>query len=150
MKDRWGWLRRIEETLDRGGMPAWIATMVVGFILIWPIGLAVLGYMIWSGRMGCWKKRRSMRRSAEAVSRPSGNRAFDEYREATLKRLEEEQEAFGAFLEKLRVAKDRAEFDRFREERDAGGTRPEPAPERSTARDGETGRGFGPGGAQPA
>ncbi|MEO1318428.1 MAG: DUF2852 domain-containing protein [Pseudomonadota bacterium] len=119
MKDRWAWLRRIEETLDRYGMPAWIASMVLGFVLFWPLGLAILGYIIWSERMTCWKKRRRMRRSADNLARSSGNTAFDEYREATIKRLEEEQEAFTAFLARLRDAKDRAEFDRFRAERDA-------------------------------
>ena len=43
----------------------------------------------------------------------SGNRAFDDYRAETLKRLEDEQREFKEFLERLRVAKDRAEFDQF-------------------------------------
>jgi hypothetical protein len=49
--------------------------------------------------------------------RSSGNRAFDEYREQTLKRLEEEQREFREFLERLRFAKDRQEFDQFMAER---------------------------------
>jgi hypothetical protein len=47
----------------------------------------------------------------------SGNRAFDEYREETLRRLEEEQKEFEGFLERLRIAKDKAEFDAFLAER---------------------------------
>jgi Protein of unknown function (DUF2852) len=47
----------------------------------------------------------------------SGNRAFDDYREETLKRLEDEQREFKDFLAKLRFAKDRAEFDQFMNER---------------------------------
>ena len=43
----------------------------------------------------------------------SGNRAFDDYRSETLKRLEDEEREFKEFLERLRVAKDRAEFDHF-------------------------------------
>ena len=39
--------------LDGWGMPAWIAVMVLGFVIFWPIGLAILAYLIWSGRMGC-------------------------------------------------------------------------------------------------
>ncbi|MCA2000090.1 MAG: DUF2852 domain-containing protein, partial [Hyphomicrobiales bacterium] len=39
--------------LDDWGKPAWIAAMILGFIVFWPIGLAILFYMIWSGRMGC-------------------------------------------------------------------------------------------------
>jgi len=47
----------------------------------------------------------------------SGNRAFDDYRTETLKRLEEEQRDFKEFLERLRFAKDRVEFDQFMSER---------------------------------
>jgi Protein of unknown function (DUF2852) len=47
----------------------------------------------------------------------SGNRAFDEYRSETLKRLEEEQREFRDFLERLRFAKDKTEFDQFMTER---------------------------------
>jgi hypothetical protein len=52
----------------------------------------------------------------------SGNIAFDEYRAETLKRLEEEQKEFTGFLQRLRRAKDKAEFDQFMFERRA--TRP--------------------------
>ncbi|HWD60573.1 MAG TPA: DUF2852 domain-containing protein [Stellaceae bacterium] len=48
---------------------------------------------------------------------PSGNRAFDEYRTETLRRLEDEQREFLEFLERLRHAKDKAEFDQFMTER---------------------------------
>jgi hypothetical protein len=47
----------------------------------------------------------------------SGNRAFDEYRSETLRRLEEEQREFRDFLGRLRMAKDKAEFDQFMAER---------------------------------
>lgn len=47
----------------------------------------------------------------------SGNTAFDAYREETLKRLEDEQDEFEGFLDKLRQAKDKAEFDDFMNER---------------------------------
>ena len=54
----------------------------------------------------------------------SGNAAFDDYRAAVLKRLEEErrkldeeQMAFRAFVERLRRAKDQEEFDRFMADR---------------------------------
>ena len=43
----------------------------------------------------------------------SGNRAFDEYRSETLRRLEEEQQEFRDFLGRLRHAKDKEEFDAF-------------------------------------
>ena len=69
--------------------------------------------------------------------RPSGNRAFDEYREEALRRLEEEANEFRSFLERLRVAKDRAEFDEFmreRRNRQAGsGPAPGTGPRRTAA-----------------
>ena len=43
----------------------------------------------------------------------SGNRAFDEYRAETIRRLEEEEREFREFLDRLRFAKDKAEFDEF-------------------------------------
>jgi len=58
--------------------------------------------------------------------RTSGNRAFDEYRAETLRRLEEKHHAFREYLERLRMAKDRAEFDQFMAER---GNRPESGPQ---------------------
>ena len=54
----------------------------------------------------------------------SGNHAFDEYRTETLKRLEDEQREFREFLERLRFAKDKTEFDAFMADR-----RNRPAPE---------------------
>src|SRR5205807_1842929 len=44
----------IAARLDDIGKPAWIGLMIVSFILFWPAGLVVLGYLIGSGRMGCW------------------------------------------------------------------------------------------------
>jgi hypothetical protein len=113
-------LRRGVEALDRGGKPAWIAAMVILFILAWPLGLAMLFYMIWSGRMG--KSCNSRRMRGHAAYQSSGNAAFDAYKEETLRRLEEEQAAFQEFMERLRKAKDQAEFDQFMDERRRGGT----------------------------
>jgi glutathione synthase/RimK-type ligase-like ATP-grasp enzyme len=57
----------------------------------------------------------------------SGNYAFDEYRAETLRRLEEEQREFMAFLHRLRHAKDKAEFDQFMaEHRRPNGETPQP------------------------
>jgi hypothetical protein len=113
------WLGRAERTLDGWGRPAWIAAMVAGFVIFWPVGLALLGYMIWSGRMGCGWRRNGRAWSADRGG-ATGNSAFDAYREATLRRLEEEREAFAAFLDRLRKAKDQAEFDRFMDDRQRG------------------------------
>ena len=128
--------------------------MILSFILFWPAGLVVLGFLLGSGRMGCWiiiraswrrplaaqmdRMQRGFDRMQEGMtragrgralgrcsSRPatglagpsSGNRAFDEYRAETLRRLEEEQREFMEFLDRLRHAKDKAEFDQFMAER---------------------------------
>ncbi|RMF40326.1 MAG: DUF2852 domain-containing protein [Alphaproteobacteria bacterium] len=107
------WLKSAEAWLDARGKPAWIAAMVIGFVFVWPIGLAILLYMIWSNRMSC----KSRWRSRHARFAPTGNAAFDEYRAETLRRLEEEQTAFTAFLDRLRKAKDKAEFEQFMAER---------------------------------
>lgn len=116
--------------------PLAIALTVLGFIFWWPVGLAILFYMIGSGRMGCFgRKRRAWQaqngapwadwknwacgpsNSSSGIGGSSGNHAFDEYKAETLRRLEEEQKDFGAFLERLRFAKDKAEFDQFMSER---------------------------------
>jgi hypothetical protein len=113
---------RIEEwttKLDQLGKPAWIALTILGFVIWWPVGLALLAFIIGSGRMG-WKGRGHWHDSMSAWSRQSpssGNRAFDEYRSETLKRLEEEQREFREFLDRLRFAKDKTEFDQFMAER---------------------------------
>ena len=62
-------------------------------------------------------------------SNASGNRAFDDYRAETLKRLEDEQHEFKDFLERLRFAKDRAEFDQFMSSRRQGPLEPTSQPE---------------------
>jgi hypothetical protein len=126
-------LRRAEAWLDAKGRAAWIAAMVLGFIVFWPIGLALLAYMIWGKKMfghSCRKHGGSRHdhdhRSAWAAEwgradrtafRASGNAAFDSYKADTLRRLEEEQEAFEGFLQRLRQAKDKSEFDSFMDDR---------------------------------
>jgi Protein of unknown function (DUF2852). len=114
------WPRSAETWLDERGKGAWIAAMVLGFIVFWPVGLAILAYMIWGKRMfskSCNHSYRHSNRHAWAMHRPSGNAAFDSYKAETLKRLEEEQEAFSDFLRRLREAKDKAEFDQFMDDR---------------------------------
>lgn len=112
-----GWFSKTERWLDERGKGAWIAAMVLGFIFFWPIGLAILAYMIWSKRM--FSKSCTTRRMSGAITtmRSTGNSAFDAYKADTLRRLEEEQHNFEAFLERLREAKDKSEFDQFMDER---------------------------------
>ena len=106
------WLERSRDWLDDRGRAAWIMVVVVGFILFWPIGLALLFYTIWSNRMNCNSRGRRAR-SRFIPAADTGNSAFDTYRTETLKRLDEERVAFTSFLEQLRTAKDKAEFDQF-------------------------------------
>ncbi|THD74809.1 DUF2852 domain-containing protein [Thalassobius vesicularis] len=116
---RMGWFSRAESWLDSKGKGAWIAAMVLGFVFVWPVGLALLFYMIWSKKMFGHKcrHRTHMTRHGFHAMRPSGNSAFDAYKADTLRRLEDEQEQFEAFLQRLREAKDKAEFDQFMDDR---------------------------------
>ena len=112
-------LAGIRDWLDERGKGAWIAAMILAFVAAWPVGLALLAYLIWSKRMFSCRHRhdyRAMRRQSFAA--PTGNSAFDAYREETLKRLEDEHSEFLDFLKKLREAKDKAEFDQFIQGRD--------------------------------
>ncbi len=127
--------------------PMWIVAMILGFIFWWPLGLVILGIAIGSRKMGCWSGRgydRWQERMQDKMDRmrakidsfaqgpwggSSGNRAFDEYRTETLKRLEEEQREFREFLQRLRMAKDKAEFDQFMAERRNRPTAPPQPPQ---------------------
>ena len=117
-------LRQGGAWLDARGRGAWIAAMVAGFVFVWPVGLAIALYMTatkrWSKTMfkshACTHDR-SARWSAMRAMRPSGNSAFDAYKADTLKRLEDEQQAFESFLQRLRDAKDKQEFDAFMDDR---------------------------------
>lgn len=111
-----------------GWHPTSVGLMVLGFIVFWPLGLAMLAYILWGDRMRTtWMK---MRPNMETVVREAGfrapdfgrtgNAAFDDYRERELQRLEEERAKiermrtdFDEFLRNLRRAKDQEEFDRF-------------------------------------
>ncbi len=124
--------------------PLEIGAMVLGFALYWPIGLAVLGWKFWQKKSGYQGDLFSFAREKwESASNwsfappgagwaarswryggSSGNRAFDEWRAGELARLEEErrklvaaEREFAEFLEQLRHARDREEFDRFMQER---------------------------------
>ena len=136
-----------------------LVLMILAFMWWWPVGLAVLGFILFKRRgqgwrqamlageqpMHLWDHRRDrwenrMARAQQKVERVrermersagrggwfapsiSGNAAFDEYRAETLRRLEDEQREFKDFLDRLRIAKDRAEFDQFMAQR-----RPPPA-----------------------
>ena len=122
-----------------------IAGIVLGFVFFWPLALA---YLIWKlagypvpneaksffeknfsrlgngwGHNGGWG-------GGPFRARPfssTGNFAFEEYRrrelerlEAERRRLDEEAHAFAEFVEELKRAKDREEFDAFMAKRRQG------------------------------
>ena len=136
----------IAAKLDHSGKPAWIGLMVLGFVFCWPVGLAALAFLIWSGRMSCWhhegaqrwrermmermehRAERHHRRHGHWSQRTSGNRAFDDYRADTIRRLEDEEREFREFLDRLRFAKDKAEFDDFLSQRRSRPETPEAEP----------------------
>jgi len=116
--------------------PATIALMVLGFMAYWPLGFAVLAYILWGDRLELFRQdvgrttdrvmagfRRSGARMPFATER-TGNVAFDDWREGELKRLDEERRRlneasaeFESYARELRRAKDQEEFDRFMSDR---------------------------------
>lgn len=134
--------------VDEFGRAGWIAATVLAFIVWWPLGLLTLGFVLATRRFGgCgWHGAGRWYNTGEGHGRwnaagpggggfgcgwggrggrgfrPSGNSAFDDYRAETLRRLEEEQREFAEYLERLRRAKDKSEFEQFMAERR---TRPE-------------------------
>lgn len=117
--NRPNWFVRAENWLDERGKPAWIGAIVLGFIFFWPAGLALLVYMLFFRKHGGLTSGRAkrMRHGISRMAGSTGNKAFDSYKAETLRRLQEEQDNFEAFLERLREAKDKAEFDQFMDER---------------------------------
>ncbi|MEP7240332.1 MAG: DUF2852 domain-containing protein [Devosia sp.] len=126
--------------------PLTIALMVLGFVVFWPLGLAMLAYILWGEMFGgtperaqawmdksrTWCRDQGSRHHSYGNGnwrQSSGNAAFDDYRAEQLKRLDEERrrldedvQHFHEYLRTLRMARDREEFDRFMRERN--GNRP--------------------------
>ncbi len=117
-----------------------IAAMVGGFVIFFPVGLAILGYLLWRKKFGGfapgeargefkrWKREMKAQWRGGMPGASSGNFAFDDYRAEVLRRLEEErrrldeeQKAFHEFVLRLRRAKDQEEFDRFMADRNGAG-----------------------------
>lgn len=117
--------------------PATVVLMVLGFMVFWPLGLAMLAYILFGDRFKEFK--RNANEAADGMfskCRPgkyrgrspfsTGNVAFDDWRKAELERLENERrrldemrEEFDSYARELRRAKDQEEFDRFMRERNA-------------------------------
>lgn len=119
--------------IDEYGKVGWITVTVVGFWFAWPIGLAMLAFLAGSGRLrglrtsapGTWFNLGTQDNRWNAgfkapwgpAKSASGNKAFDDYRDETLRRLEDEEREFQSFLDRLRKARDKSEFDTFMAER---------------------------------
>jgi hypothetical protein len=110
-----------------------IVLMIVGFAVFWPLGLAMLAWIIWGDEIS--RKAEEFKGQFRSFSerapsfrgegfgfggRDTGNAAFDEYRTQELKRLEEERRKldemraeFENFVKELRRVKDQEEFDHF-------------------------------------
>lgn len=120
--------------------PATIALMVLGFVVFWPLGMAMLAYIIFGDRLqafkrdanekvdGMFKSCRSGgwngRHRHQGRHFSTGNMAFDDWRKAEIDRIEEERRKleemraeFDGYMQELRRAKDQEEFDRFMRER---------------------------------
>jgi len=120
--------------------PATIGLMVLGFVVFWPLGLAMLAYIIfgdrlrgfkrdannradeWAGKTNRWFSR--SRAAGYNAHFSTGNVAFDDWRKAELNRMDEERrkldemrDEFDNYSRELRRAKDQEEFDRFMRER---------------------------------
>ena len=112
----------------RGWSPLNVVLMIAGFIVFWPLGLAMIAWIIWGDEIGrmfgdAKAQFRGAARSAPfsaAASGRTGNLAFDDYRTAELNRLAEERRKleemraeFEGFVAELHRAKDQEEFKRF-------------------------------------
>ena len=121
-------------SLRPGFTPITIVLMIIGFWVAWPLGLLMLAFILWGSRVPRFREHfagmrrdwcspsgwRDRDRGHESWAGPSGNAAFDDYRTAELRRLdeerrklEEERAEFEQYARDLRRARDKEEFDRF-------------------------------------
>lgn len=101
-----------------------IVATVLAFVFFWPAGFVLAVILAWFGLSRMPGSRRSWQaadlsgpKAPQAPGARSGNSSFDAYRAEVLTRLEDEQKTFLRFLDRLRDAKDKSEFDSFMEDR---------------------------------
>jgi hypothetical protein len=85
-------------------------------LLFWPVALLIAGCVVLRGQMPHWRRFASERGAnpiGDRSARPNHNTAFADYREATLRHLDEERGEFRDFIGRLRKSRDKVEFDRF-------------------------------------
>lgn len=105
-----------------------IVGIILGFIFVWPLALAylvwkLLGYPVPNEAKEFFDRNFSRMSDSFRVHRDfssTGNFAFEEYRKRELERLEQERRrlddearAFAEFVEELKRARHREEFDAF-------------------------------------
>ena len=115
------------------------ALMILGFIIAWPLGLAMLAYILWGeeirSQVTQWteKGRAMFNRSVArpSPSSPTGNIAFDEYRDREIERLEAERRRldamraeFDEYIFDLKRARDSEEFAKFMDKRSSAQEKP--------------------------
>jgi len=103
-----------------------ITAVALAFAHFWPAGILLAVLLGWRGGFvpqsfgpaHAAEIAQTVRALApESRARQSGNSSFDSYRSDMLKRLEDEQENFETFLDRLRSASDKHEFDQFMDDR---------------------------------
>jgi Protein of unknown function (DUF2852) len=109
-----------------GFHPMKLLTVLVGFAIFPPLGIAALIYFLWTGRRG-WNERHGgaygMGRCGRRRGR-TGNAAFDEHQKKILAELEEERRAFREHRETERRKRDQEAYDAFRAAKTASATKP--------------------------
>ena len=100
-----------------------IPVTIVALNVFWPAGVVIAGLLAWRGGFAPSMARGPALPSIDGLApraeapKSSGNATFDAYRDMTLARLEQEQDRFGDFLDRLREARDKVEFDQFMQDR---------------------------------
>jgi len=124
--------------------PATIALMVLGFMVFWPLGLAMLAYILWGDRLDAFKADVNRatddfacsfrKKNRQGMRAGSGNAAFDDWRDAEMSRLDEERKKldemrreFDQHMRDLRMARDRTEFEQFMAARQASQNKARPS-----------------------
>lgn len=102
-----------------GFHPGKAIAVIAGFAIFPPLGLAALGYFLWTGRrarMG-GADGRSWKGGCAARRFGTGNEAFDAHTASVLEQLKAEREAFRAFRADEKAKKDREEFEKFKSDK---------------------------------
>jgi hypothetical protein len=93
-----------------------VAATALAFVFVPPAGVLLAVFFGWLGVSRFLRPlspRPDRADRGEALPASTGNRRFDSYRAGMLDQLEEERQSFAGFLDRLREAKDRTEFDSF-------------------------------------